>query len=210
MASIYLYVPNLIGYLRVVLAFVGYGYAQTHFQVTVVSYLVSQLLDAADGYAARKLKQSSTFGAVLDMVTDRASTTCLCVILAVFYPQYALGFTFLVTLDMFSHWYHMYASLLHGLGSHKECTNPILHFYYLKPVLFFACAATEMWYVALYCLHFYEGPPLATFGGVPAVRALFYACSPICAFKQFANAVQMYVACEALVAHDMAKFKKAK
>ena len=29
----------------------------------------------------------------------------------------------LVTLDMFSHWYHMYASLKLGLGSHKESTR---------------------------------------------------------------------------------------
>ena len=119
-SPIYFYVPNLIGYARVLLAFVGYGAALSDYRITVVSYLLSQLLDAADGYAARKLGQSSTFGAVLDMVTDRASTTCLCVVLAHFYPSYILLFTFLVTLDMFSHWYHMYASLLLGLGSHKE------------------------------------------------------------------------------------------
>lgn len=34
-------------------------------------YGASSLLDAADGYAARALNQSSEFGAVLDMVTDR-------------------------------------------------------------------------------------------------------------------------------------------
>lgn len=103
MVSVYLYVPNLIGYVRVVLALVGYGMALTDFRVTVVCYLLSQLLDAADGYAARVLKQSSSFGAVLDMVTDRASTTCLCIVLAHFYPTYILGLTALVMLDMFSH-----------------------------------------------------------------------------------------------------------
>ena len=104
MVSVFLYVPNLIGYLRVILGFVGYGMALSDYRVTVGCYLLSQLLDAADGYAARALGQSSTFGAVLDMVTDRASTTCLCVILGHFYPDYILGFTALVTLDMFSHW----------------------------------------------------------------------------------------------------------
>ena len=34
-------------------------------------YGASSLLDVADGYAARTLNQSSEFGAVLDMVTDR-------------------------------------------------------------------------------------------------------------------------------------------
>ena len=103
-----------------------------------------------------------------------------------------------------------YASLLLGLGSHKECTNPLLKFYYWKPVLFLACAGTEMWYISLYILAWTQGPPIALLGGVPAARALFYVCSPVCAFKQVANMVQMHIACEALVAHDVAKMAKAK
>ena len=34
-------------------------------------YLFSGFLDAFDGWAARKFNQSTMFGAVLDMVTDR-------------------------------------------------------------------------------------------------------------------------------------------
>ena len=101
--NVYLYVPNLIGYARVVLALVGYGNALVNYKL-MVCYLLSQLLDAADGYAARLLKQSSSFGAVLDMVTDRVSTTCLCVVLGRLYPEYLLGLCSLVMLDMFSHW----------------------------------------------------------------------------------------------------------
>lgn len=103
----------------------------------------------------------------------------------------------------------MYASLQLGLSTHKECTNPLLRFYYWKPVLFLACAGTELWYMSLYTLAHAEGPPLGMLGGVPAVRALFYACSPVCVFKQVANLVQMYVACDALVTHDNAA-KKAR
>ena len=104
----------------------------------------------------------------------------------------------------------MYASLLLGLGSHKECTNPLLRFYYWKPVLFVACAGTELWYMALYTLAHVEGPAVGALGGVSAVRALLFACTPICAFKQVANLVQMAVACEALVAHDAATKSKRK
>lgn len=132
MTSIYFYVPNLIGYARVVLALFGYYYALIDYRVTVTVYLVSQLLDAADGFAARLLKQSSTFGAVLDMVTDRASTTCLCIVLGRLYPDWIIGFTSLVMLDMGSHWYHMYASLLLGSSSHKEVESPFLRLYYWK------------------------------------------------------------------------------
>ncbi len=97
----------MIGYARILLTFVGYSYALVDHHVMIGCYMFSQLLDAADGcagerarahgshlclsllhalrllrYAARVLDKSSTFGAVLDMVTDRTSTTCLCVVLA--------------------------------------------------------------------------------------------------------------------------------
>ena len=95
----------------------------------------------------------------------------------------------------------MYASLLLGLGSHKECTNALLRFYYWKPVLFLACAGTEVWYMSLFVLAHTEGPVI--FGGLTAFRAVYYVCSPVCVFKQVANAVQLYVACQALVDSDM-------
>lgn len=42
-----------------------------HPKYCTLAYGISCLLDAADGHAARALKQTSKFGAVLDMVTDR-------------------------------------------------------------------------------------------------------------------------------------------
>lgn len=206
---VYFWVPNLIGYVRVALAVYGYAQALESPTVTFFCYMLSQLLDAADGYAARKLGQSSTFGAVLDMVTDRASTTCLCIVLANFYPEYILWFTSLVTLDMFSHWFHMYASLLQGLGSHKTVTNPLLFFYYKKPVLFLACAMTESWYTFLYLLAWSEGPSVKELTGLPIdmglIRFVVYFCTPVFVFKQVANLVQMRVACDELVARDEVK-----
>ena len=203
--SVFLFVPNLIGYLRVVLTFVGYHYAvgdSKDYRLTVASYMISQLLDAADGYAARKLNQSSTFGAVLDMVTDRASTTCLCVVLAHYYPKYVLGLTLLVTIDMFSHWFHMYASLLIHSRSHKTVTNPLLKFYYRKAPLFIVCAGTEMWYMSLFVLAQGESAHGPLLGGVSFARLVFLLGTPVCAFKQVANLVQMYVACVGLAVHD--------
>lgn len=49
----------------------------------------------------------SKFGGVLDMVTDRVSTCGLLVILAQFYPPYSFWFTFLIVLDITSHWFHV-------------------------------------------------------------------------------------------------------
>lgn len=208
-SSVYFYVPNLIGYFRIACAFYGYSMALKDYQVTVFIYWLSQVLDAADGFAARALKQSSTFGAVLDMVTDRASTTCLCIVLAHYYPEHILGLTGLVSLDLFSHWFHVYASLLLGLGTHKQVDNALLRFYYWKPALFVVCSATEMWYMSLYTLGWTEGVTVPIFGGIGLARLMCGLCTPFAIFKQVANLVQMYVACEALVEHDADQRKRS-
>lgn len=46
-----------------------------HPKACTLLYGVSCLLDAVDGMAARALNQTSKFGAVLDMVTDRCVST---------------------------------------------------------------------------------------------------------------------------------------
>jgi CDP-diacylglycerol--inositol 3-phosphatidyltransferase len=70
---VFLYIPNLIGYLRIVLAIVSLAFMPSRAELAISLYFISCLLDAADGYAARYFGQSSGFGAVLDMVTDRYS-----------------------------------------------------------------------------------------------------------------------------------------
>ena len=69
--NVFLFVPNLIGYLRVVTAAASLYYMPIHPKACLLLYFVSCILDAVDGQAARALNQTSKFGAVLDMVTDR-------------------------------------------------------------------------------------------------------------------------------------------
>ena len=85
-------------------------------------YSISCLLDALDGAAARRLDQSTRFGAVLDMITDRCTTTCLLVFLASAFPRWSIIFQVLISLDYSSHYIHMYATLAMGGGrqSHKH------------------------------------------------------------------------------------------
>jgi CDP-diacylglycerol--inositol 3-phosphatidyltransferase len=65
----------LIGYSRVVFAAFALYYMPYHPKACTLLYGVSCLLDAVDGMAARALNQTSKFGAVLDMVTDRCVPT---------------------------------------------------------------------------------------------------------------------------------------
>ena len=102
-------------------------------------YSVSCLLDALDGYAARHFEQSTRFGAVLDMVTDRCTTACLLVFLASAWPRWAIVFQGLISLDLASHYVHMYATLIMGGAdtSHKKVDRSrsfILNLYYTNKV----------------------------------------------------------------------------
>uniref|UniRef100_A0A7S3G6Z0 CDP-diacylglycerol--inositol 3-phosphatidyltransferase n=1 Tax=Palpitomonas bilix TaxID=652834 RepID=A0A7S3G6Z0_9EUKA len=70
-----LFVPNLIGYARLILLAVGVAAERWNPAVFFYLWLVSASLDLVDGIAARKLKQCSHFGEVLDVVADNVTRT---------------------------------------------------------------------------------------------------------------------------------------
>ncbi|EXJ93360.1 CDP-diacylglycerol-inositol 3-phosphatidyltransferase [Capronia coronata CBS 617.96] len=158
--NIFLFIPNIIGYTRIVLAIASLYYMPLHPRTCSGLYSFSCILDAADGLAARRYNQSTTFGAVLDMVTDRCTTSCLLVFLASAFPRWSIVFQGLISLDLASHYIHMYASLTMGSSrqSHKKVEasrSYILHLYYTnRTVLFLFCALNELFFIALYLLSF--------------------------------------------------------
>ncbi|KAL2759878.1 hypothetical protein ACRALDRAFT_1074013 [Sodiomyces alcalophilus JCM 7366] len=158
--NIFLFWPNVIGYVRIVLAVASLYYMPLHPRTCSILYSVSCLLDALDGYAARIFEQSTRFGAVLDMVTDRCTTSCLLMFLACAFPRWTIIFQGLLALDFSSHYMHMYASLAMGGAetSHKNVDKSrswMLNLYYTnKTVLFVFCALNELFFIALYLLSF--------------------------------------------------------
>jgi len=158
--NIFLFIPNIIGYSRIILAFASLYYMPLHPRTCSLLYSVSCLLDALDGWAARKYEQSTRFGAVLDMVTDRCTTACLLVFLSSAFPRWALLFQGLISLDLASHYIHMYATLVMGgtESSHKKVDKSrsrLLNLYYTnKTVLFLTCGLNEIFFIALYLLSF--------------------------------------------------------
>lgn len=112
----------------------------------VILYGVSCLLDAFDGWAARILDQCSQFGAVLDMVTDRCTTTFLFFSLAASIPQWKVGFQLLCALDWVSHYVHMRATAATG-KSHKSVEAEqswILSLYYTNKVRLLSLAVAHL------------------------------------------------------------------
>jgi hypothetical protein len=78
--DVLLYIPNLIGYLRVactLLSLILMICFPRRWIIAIILYVSSFVGDLFDGLAARKLDQCSLFGGLLDMVTDRCSTTGL-------------------------------------------------------------------------------------------------------------------------------------
>lgn len=126
---------EVLGYSRIILAIASLYYMPLHPRTCSLLYSVSCLLDALDGVAARRFNQSTRFGAVLDMVTDRCTTSCLLVFLSSAFPRWALLFQGLISLDFASHYMHMYATLTMGDSgqSHKkidQSRSRLLHLYY--------------------------------------------------------------------------------
>lgn len=73
------------------------------------------------------------------MVTDRCTTTCLLVFLATAKPAYSMIFQGLISLDLASHYMHMYATLVMGgqTQSHKNVAasrSRIMNLYYSSKV----------------------------------------------------------------------------
>lgn len=121
------------------LAIASLYYMPLHPRTCSLLYSISCLLDALDGYAARHFEQSTRFGAVLDMVTDRCTTACLLVFLSSAFPRWAIVFQGLISIDMASHYMHMYATLVMGgtETSHKSVDKSrswLLNLYYTNKV----------------------------------------------------------------------------
>ncbi|KAL6080406.1 CDP-diacylglycerol--inositol 3-phosphatidyltransferase, variant 2 [Balamuthia mandrillaris] len=205
-SPVYFFVPNLIGYVRVALACIAFYVSFTDYKLFFVCYGLSEILDAIDGHAARAFGQSSKFGAVLDMVTDRCATTCLLMVLSFFYRDHILYFTAVVALDIASHYAHLYSSLARRLASHKaidQTANPLLRIYYTnRAALGALCFGNEAFFLLLYVAHFESGLSLFFFNNqeMTLVRVLTMVVAPLMLAKQLMNVIQLKQA-----ATDLAK-----
>lgn len=233
---IWTYVPNLIGYARILFALVAFSIS-LHSPVTCMAlYFASFVCDELDGRFARLLNQTSTLGAVIDMVTDRMATTGLLLLLAVLYPHLLLLFLALIFLDIFSHWFQMYATLLVGAISHKDTasTSWLVRTYYQHRIFMgCCCVCTEVLYLMGYGLAFPElrawrvggswglqlpeqlGQLLPSLHsvvgpqGVSVLALLALIALPGTLVKQICNWAQLRTSAAVLVAHDMRKRGKS-
>ena len=153
---VFLFVPNIIGYVRYAFTIMAIFIYRDYPLLGLFFLASSSILDAFDGMAARKLNQSTNFGAVLDMVCDRASDCVILAMLGAMYPQWAWVFYGDILLDITSHWFQMYAALSSG-EHHKAFKSRFsaLNLYYgNKTVLFTLCAGNGLFMGFCYIIYF--------------------------------------------------------
>ena len=222
--DVLLFYPNLIGYLRIACMVGSFWYANSNSRLFLVLYLLAFGGDVVDGWFARRFNQSSTFGGVLDMVTDRVSTCGL-----LYYVGTRVGrgdllrlplaswlrldfvWIGLIALDIFSHWFHVASVSGHHKSSESlKHRNALLQWYYsIYPLFGFACVGTELFYVFLYCASWPGllashglGPVSGAAASGSAGTVLFWVLGAACALKQAVNVVQLLSAAHALAVGD--------
>ncbi|KAK9060302.1 hypothetical protein SSX86_021006 [Deinandra increscens subsp. villosa] len=208
--SVYLYIPNIIGYIRVLLNCYAFAICFTNKELFSILYFISFVCDALDGWFARKFNQVSTFGAVLDMVTDRISTACLLVILSqVYRPNFV--FLSLLALDIASHWLQMYSTFLVGKSNHKDVkdsTSWLFKLYYGNRMFMgYCCVACEVLYITLFLLA-KESEKLTDVLLDAGKQSIIYSALLALllfgwATKQLVNIIQMKTAADLCVLYDL-------
>lgn len=205
--DVLLYVPNLIGYARVLMtlaSFILIVYVPSQWILALTLYLGSFVGDLFDGIAARKFNQCSNYGGLIDMVTDRCSTTGLLYLLSGEYgsPIFRLTYLFLILLDISSHWCQMYSTA--SLQTHHKSDKGnagrffLVRWYYRYYYFFgYCCVGAEFTYILLYVLaHIGDGDVKAL-----CEKALLV-CVPACGVKQIVNVFQLSSACHAVAEQD--------
>jgi len=200
--DVLLFYPNIVGYVRVVFSLASFYYAPTDWRLSMAAYVLSFAGDLVDGKVARAFDQTSKFGGVLDMVTDRCTTAGLLFVLGVLYADHGFFFILLMVIDLSSHWIHVISVANEGHHKDKfvlENRNLLLRLYYgVYPFFGYLCVGTEFFYVFLYVLA--AAPP------VPFLFELtWFVCFPACVLKQLVNLAQLSSACNAICAVDAAE-----
>lgn len=158
--NIFLFLPNIIDYIRLVLlALFVYYAAVENYVAAGVGYTLSVALDEVDGNLARYLGQTTLTGMVLDILIDEASVICICLHLGTIYPSYIIVFQLYIILDISAQWTNYQHAAMFRNNDYTRKDDPLLNVYFNKKVF------TNLWVygnhvflLMLYLCHFTHGP----------------------------------------------------
>jgi CDP-diacylglycerol--inositol 3-phosphatidyltransferase len=212
-SQVFFFVPQWIGYFRLLCTSLFIYYATIsltsgeYSDRAIVLYCLSFVGDMFDGMAARKFNQCSTFGGVLDMVTDRCTTLSMIIILTWIYTDTTekLNLMFLAILDISSHWFQMYAAATLGQHHKSEEANKkrfflVKWYYTCYPFFGYCCVGAEFTYIFMYAIPYCSPQRYHIY-----LAILKYACIPACAMKNIINIFQLCSASYAIAEYDVNK-----
>lgn len=107
------YIPNLLGYARILLSFVGLHFSSTNPTLAAGIWIFSASLDLIDGILARALNQTSSLGILLDIIADNILRTSLWIAASAADPFCRLVGCMIVSLE----WITMISTQLHASQS---------------------------------------------------------------------------------------------
>lgn len=201
--NILLYVPNIMDYLRIAAVAYSFYIANTNPNIFLALYFIAFVLDMFDGMAARYFNQKSKYGATLDMIIDRISTSGLLMVLSNFYPEQSYYFIFLMMLDIGSHWLQTHSAFMDPAiknENHKNLEEKfwVLNFYYKNRLgMGLVCLGAEVYLLLLYYLHFDK-----TLLSNGCFKLSLYVNGSIYALKQFISVIQVISASQRIARSD--------
>lgn len=211
--NIFLYIPNILDYLRVVFAVFGFSIGKTYPIIFLITYFISFSLDLFDGLAARHFNQCSRLGGTLDMVIDRISTAGLLMLLSQLYPSYSVFFIYLMMLDIGSHWLQTHSAMMgENLKTHinhkslQENFYTVRLYYTNKYFLFIVCLFAEIFLLLIYLKYFY---PLV-FSQSWLLWFFVYITFGVYALKQYISVIQMLSAAQRIANVDLREYHENK
>lgn len=192
MHSVYFYVPNLIGYIRIVLNLSAFYFVFHKPFLTVAFHFTGGIfLDVVDGVSARYLNQCSRFGDLLDFLLDRCGRIGMMMSLCVFYPQYLFVlqlFVFLEVAGTFSNHYRFTLMTQSNSILQKKTYSfdPWLtRIFFQEPFLTLVIFGQDMCVAMLYLLHFSPGPAVSVAGTSCSLWLLLaYIGAPFLIYRQ--------------------------
>ena len=208
--NVFLFIANIMDYFRVIFCVYAFYYSKTNPVMFLILYFIAFVLDMFDGMAARALNQKSKYGATLDMITDRISTSGLLMVLSSFYPDHHHIFVFLMMLDIGSHWLQTHSGFMDPnlkTDNHKNLEEKfwVLNFYYKNRLgLGITCLAAEVFLLLLYYLNF--DPSLIK---VTLFIYALYINGAIYGLKQFISVIQVISASHRIVRFDQKEYLEA-
>ena len=195
--SIIFNLPNSVGYLRLVLMFLGFCLAFSQPLISFFLISISAWLDMLDGWLARKFNRQTKLGWCFDMLLDRLLEAVFALLLALIFPHYFLLFVFLLALDLSSHFMIIHRTYLYQQASHKTINSApfLLSQYYSKRfVLTAAVIFYQNIFIFLYLYNYYPQQWMLI---------VMLICLPGALFKIWINIIQLFYSIKCIAQYDL-------